>query len=283
MSILGIVILLIVITFALLGMRKGLVRKVSGILSLVISCVLVNFMLPTVTKALKEQTPVYGYLTDGCRTWINDNALSLIPKDMLSSYASSLGIPMEQMAQAGQSVQDIRNALAQAGYDTSNLGMKMLSSLTRQEQTSLIRQLPVPSFLQEMMESYNNSEGYSRLKAADFGEYIISFAADLILNAAALVLTLLVTWVIVRLIIGSLNLFSSLPLLGTADRMGGLLCGALEGLFVVWFILLIGSLLSGTLAGAFIQEQIDKSLTLWPVAESNVFMKIISNAVSNML
>ena len=283
MSLLGIIILVIIILFAILGMKKGLIRKVSGVLSLLIACLLVNFLLPYVSTALKEHTPIYGFLVQRCEELVNTQAAKLVTSDALKDYAVSMGISPEQLDAVGGNTEDIKNALSQMGVATSDLGMTLLKSLSRTEQTSLIRSLPVPGFVQKMIESYNNSEGYRKLDASDFGQYLVRFIADLIMNVIAFLATMIVTWILVRLFIGSLHLFSNLPVLGAADRVGGLLCGALEGVFVVWILLMIVSLFSGTAIGSAIESQLDKSLTLWPLAESNIFLKIISNAVSKML
>ena len=241
MSVMGIIVLLIIILFAFLGLKKGLVRKISGILSILISCALVNFLLPQVTVILKERTPVYSFVNDRCQDLVNAQVSRLLPENV------------------------------------------SLTDLSRTQQTTLIRSLPIPEFLQKMMESYNNSEGYRKLEAFDFAQYLVRFISNLIMNILAFAATMLIVFLIVRLIIGSLHLFSGLPLLGALDRIGGLLCGALEGIFVVWFLLMILSLLSGTDAGMRVQEQIDRSITLWPVAEANVFMRIIRNALSQLL
>ena len=42
------------------GLVKGFTGKASGILALVLSFILVQALLPTVTVYLREQTPVYG-------------------------------------------------------------------------------------------------------------------------------------------------------------------------------------------------------------------------------
>lgn len=283
MSVMGIAILLIIILFALWGMKKGLVRSISGILSLVISCVLVNFLLPHVAVVLKERTPVYTFIEKRCEDLVNSRAAQMIPKNVLRDYAASMGFSDEQLTAMEQSAGGLSGALEAAGVSVRDTGMELLAGLSRTEQTSLIRSLPIPDFLKKTIESYNNSEGYKKLEAFNFAEYLVHFIADLLIHVVTFAVTMILTWLIVRLIIGSLHLFSSLPLIGTLDRIGGLLCGALEGIFFVWLLLLILSLFSGTKAGMAIQEMIDGSMTLWPVVESNVFMKIITNTVSKVL
>jgi len=283
MNIMGIAILLIIVLFALWGMKRGLIRSISGILSLVISCLLVNFLLPHVSLALKERTPVYAYIEERCEDLVNVQVGSLVPKEALYAYASSLGFTAEDVAAMEQSSGGLAGSLEAAGIPVRGRGMELLASLSRTQQTSLIRSLPIPDFLKKTIESYNNSEGYKKLQAFSFAEYLVHFIADLIINVVTFIVTLALTWLIVRLLIGSLHLFSRLPVLGTLDRIGGLLCGALKGIFAVWLILLILSLFSGTKAGMAVQDMIDSSITLWPVVESNVFLKIITNTVSKIL
>ena len=48
------------------GLVKGFTGKASGILALVLSFILVQALLPTVTVYLREQTPVYGFIKEKC-------------------------------------------------------------------------------------------------------------------------------------------------------------------------------------------------------------------------
>ena len=300
MTIAGIGTLAVIVLFALHGMKKGLVKKVSGLLSIIIAAFLVRFLLPYVTDALRS-TAVYDYVVSLCENAVGDTVIRTAQERVLSAAADS--------GQTGPDREAIRALLDQNGYDSSVVdtlsdseleayvrnyfqsyagtvtqeASAALDTLTKVEQTDLIHQLPVPAFLQRLMINYNNSEGYKKLGAADFSQYLVNFAAGVIINILSFLVTMLVVWLIVRGIIAALDLCARLPVVGFFNRAGGLIAGAIEGLFFVWFVFLIISLLSGTPVGAQIQNMIADSLVLQPVFDANVFLKIVSDAMQRII
>lgn len=295
MNILTIVILAIFLLFAWSGFQKGLIRKLAGIVSLALSVILVSVALPYITDFLKSETPVYELLVDRCEEVVGDQAISSllggeskdggIDRDQIKSLMDQYGMDSsvvdamsdEQLEElAGQYFQEYLN---QSGEQESGA----VSSLSKIEQTKLIQNLPIPSFLKEMMINYNNSEGYERLQVSDFGSYVVHFFANIILNILAFVVTLLVVQLVLWTGLTALDLFSRLPLLNLLNRIGGLAIGAVQGLLVVWVIFLIISALSATDTGMMLMEMIDQSTILRPMYEGNLFMKIAVQALSGIM
>lgn len=295
MNILTIVILAIFLLFAWSGFQKGLIRKLAGIVSLALSVILVSVALPYITDFLKSETPVYELLVDRCEEVVGDQAISSllggeskdggIDRDQIKSLMDQYGMDSsvvdamsdEQLEElAGQYFQEYLN---QSGEQESGA----VSSLSKIEQTKLIQNLPIPSFLKEMMINYNNSEGYERLQVSDFGSYVVHFFANIILNILAFVVTLLVVQLVLWTGLTALDLFSRLPLLNFLNRIGGLAIGAVQGLLAVWVIFLIISALSATDTGMMLMEMIDQSTILRPMYDGNLFMKIAVQALSGIM
>ena len=84
MNIVGIIILVIIGLFGIQGMKAGLVRKFSGLLALILSCVLVGLLLPVTVQVLKEKTPVYDVLADQGKRLVSDRLEKSVPADSLS-------------------------------------------------------------------------------------------------------------------------------------------------------------------------------------------------------
>ena len=288
-------ILTIFLLFAWSGFQKGLIRKLAGIVSLALSVILVSVALPYITEFLKSETPVYELLVDRCEEVVGDQAISSllggeskdggIDRDQIKSLMDQYGMDSsvvdamsdEQLEElAGQYFQEYLN---QSGEQESGA----VSSLSKIEQTKLIQNLPIPSFLKEMMINYNNSEGYERLQVSDFGSYVVHFFANIILNILAFVVTLLVVQLVLWTGLTALDLFSRLPLLNLLNRIGGLAIGAVQGLLVVWVIFLIISALSATDTGMMLMEMIDQSTILRPMYDGNLFMKIAVQALSGIM
>lgn len=295
MNILTIVILAIFLLFAWSGFQKGLIRKLAGIVSLALSVILVSVALPYITDFLKSETPVYELLVDRCEEVVGDQAISSllggeskdggIDRDQIKSLMDQYGMDSsvvdamsdEQLEElAGQYFQEYLN---QSGEQESGA----VSSLSKIEQTKLIQNLPIPSFLKEMMINYNNSEGYERLQVSDFGSYVVHFFANIVLNILAFVVTLLVVQLVLWTGLTALDLFSRLPLLNLLNQIGGLAIGAVQGLLVVWVIFLIISALSATDTGMMLMEMIDQSTILRPMYDGNLFMKIAVQALSGIM
>jgi uncharacterized membrane protein required for colicin V production len=124
------------------GLVKGFTGKASGILALVLSFVLVQALLPTVTVWLREQTPVYGFIRSKC----TDIAEAAIQKSLSGqsspengggllsalsggssdsssgSSSDSFSVPALIAANDGSGSIDrekVKNLLAQYGYDAS--------------------------------------------------------------------------------------------------------------------------------------------------------------------
>ena len=49
------------------GFLSGFVRKISGLVSFILACILVSMFLPTITSALRA-TPVYTVIRNQCET-----------------------------------------------------------------------------------------------------------------------------------------------------------------------------------------------------------------------
>ena len=298
MNILTIVVLAIFVIFGLNGYRKGMVRKLAGIVSLVLAAVLVSAALPYITDFLKSETPVYQYITEQCQRVVGEQAVSAllsgggetssIDRDQIKSLMDQYGMDSslvdtmsdQQLEElAGQYFQEYLNQGNQEGAQTGGA----LSSMTKIEQTKLIQNLPIPSFLKEMMINYNNSEGYQKLNASDFGCYVVNFFANVILNIVAFVVTLVVVQLVLWTGLTALDLFSRLPLLNLLNRVGGLAVGLIQGLLVVWVLFLIISALSATDIGMSLMEMVDGSTLLSPIYDGNLFMKTAVQALSNIM
>lgn len=251
-EILSIVVIVIFALFVIDGWRKGLFKKVTGVLAFILSCVLVPFVLPYVTDYLKDNTPVYSAIAAQCEKTVTDQVASFMQKGTEN---------------------EVQNGGASGA----------LGSLSQIDQTKLIRSLPLPSFLQNMMLSYNNREGYRSLNVTDFGGYLVQFVANVILNILAFIVTLLLVFVVIWVILKIAGVASHLPFIHLLDRVGGMILGGVQGVIVIWFFFLIISMLTGTKIGLSISELINESKILRPVYQGNALMKIVTDALHNMM
>lgn len=292
MNILSMGILAVFFLFAASGWKKGLVKKMAGIIALVASSFLVSIALPYITEFLKTETPVYQYIVYQCENVLSSNNInywitgqkesSTIDRDEIRYLLDYYGMDSSVVDTLSDSeLEKLANQYFQE-YMSQNGGSSALS-LTKVEQTELIQNLPVPEFLQNLLLNYNNSEGYEKLEVTDFGGYLVNFFANIILNILAFVVTLLVVQLVLWTGITALDLFSRLPMLNFVNHLGGLAVGALQGLFAVWLIFLVISLFSATEIGMTLMNMVNESALLQPMYESNMFLKIVTQAIAKLM
>ena len=295
MNIAGIVILAIFFLSAVYGFRAGMTKMLSGVLSMILSCVLVYAALPYVTQILKTKTPVYEIIAEQCEKAVNTKAVSSflsgkensrIDRDQLRSLMEQYGIDttgLDSMSEAevrSLAVMYFEEFFPEAGDPDT---IQALDRLSRIEQTKLIQKLPVPAFLQKMILNYNNSEGYRRLDVSDFGGYLVRFIANILTNILAFAATLIAAHLVIRIIMAALHLFSRLPVVSAADKIGGFALGAVRGIFLVWLLLLVLSVFSGTKFGIMAMEMVDQSLLARPLYQTNVFLKIVTESIKSIM
>ncbi len=174
-----------------------------------------------------------------------------------------------------------------AADTSSGNGGDLLSQLTggmdRIEQTKFIESLPLPQSIKDQMETFNNENGYQKLGATDFGSYIINYFASLVMNILAYAVTLLISWLIIRIILGTLSVFTRLPIVGVADHMLGLLLGLVQGVLIVWALFLVLSMFATTPAGAAMMEEINRTPFLSTLYNVNPFLKSAAGAIQGIM
>ena len=159
----------------------------------------------------------------------------------------------------------------------------LLDAMTASDKRTFIESLPIPEYLQEQMETFNNDEGYKKLGATDFASYIVNYFASLILNVIAYIISLLIAWLIIRLILGAAGIFTRLPLVRTVNHGLGLVLGCVQGLLLVWVLFMVLSFFAATPVGQSLLSQVYKSPFLETVYNTNLLLKGASSAMKGIM
>lgn len=306
-NILEIAVAAVILLFAAAGYRKGFVKKLAAMVSLLVSVVLVSALLPWITAFLKENTPVYTMVEEQCRTVMEKQ----IGEAMFSGAEKSTGESSQADIYRNMGREEIKALMEANGYDGSlldalsdeqleqykeqyiqqyfgsdttnsgeseNSGAVLLGNLTRIEQTELIENLPLPEFLQDILLDYNNEEGYQGLGVSTFQDYLIGFIATGILNVAAFLASVLIVHLLLWLSISALSILANLPVIRVVNRVAGLALGLLQAMLVLWLAFLILSLVSGTGIGIQLMKMVESSTWLNWLYQSNLFLKIVLRA-----
>lgn len=293
MNILEIIVIVLTVIFAATGYWKGFVRKLASLLSLVISVALVSVCLPYVTDFLKNSTPVYDMIVKQCREVVENQISGILES------GDATGGALDDYRNMGR--EEIKVLMEQEGYDSA-----VIDSLTDEQlenyreqfiqqyaarylsgdqslgsqpdsvtQTELIENLPIPEMFKEQLLGNNNSEGYQKLGVSTFQEYVIHFSATVVLNAISFIAAFLLVQIALRIVIAALDILSQAPVLGTVNRVAGLLLGLLQMLFLLWLFFMAISAASATEAGLYLMSMVQESRLLSYLYDSNLFMRIV--------
>lgn len=184
---------------------------------------------------------------------------------------------------AAGSTSDGQNLGAESESEKLKALSALMGNMTAADKRKFIESLPIPQYLQEQMETFNNSEGYRKLGADDFASYIVNYFASLILNVAAYIVTLLIAWGLIRLVIGAAGIFSRLPIIRTANHALGLGAGILQGLLIVWMLMMVLSFFAATPAGQNLMAQVYDNPFLELLYNTNPLMKGASSALKGIM
>lgn len=244
MNLLEIIMIVVTAGFALAGFRKGFVRKLASMLSLVLSILLVSFSLPYVTDFLKNSTPVYEFIVDRSGAIVENQ---------------------------------IEELLGRQGQDTAEAES---ASLSRVNQTEVIDDLPVPQILKDRLLDYNNDEGYMNLHVSSFQDYVTHFIANMIMSVVSFLAAVIIVRLVLWAVIAALDLLAHAPVISILNRLAGMLLGLLQALAFIWIAFLLLSMFSGTEAGLYLLSMVQESEWLCQLYDSNLFLQIVLQATA---
>lgn len=101
------------------------------------------------------------------------------------------------------------------------------------EAGAFIEGLSLPEVLKGSLLGNNNYEAYLALGVKSFAEYVSTFLASMVVNAIAILLVFVISFILLKLISRWLSIINKIPLIGKANQILGLLCGALIGYMVI--------------------------------------------------
>lgn len=112
------------------------------------------------------------------------------------------------------------------------------------EAAGFIEGLLLPEALKTSMVGNNNYEAYSALGVSTFGDYIGVFLANVVVNAIAVLLVFVVSFIMLRIVGRWLGVINHIPLLGTVNRLLGLIAGGVIGFCVIEISMFILTMLA---------------------------------------
>lgn len=271
MNLLTIIVLLVLLFFILNGYRRGFIKTFISMVSLIVSIVLVSIATPYVTEFLKTQTPLYSMIEEKCQSAFgitgNEKKDTKDAQNGDKQNTDNRGDQNPNSAAGGNKGQD-------GSGENSGNGISML------DQAKLIEELKLPAVIQNMLESNNNKTGYEKLAVQSFEEYIPSYMATLILNIISFVATFLLVVSFLWITVMTLDVIANLPIIHGINQVLGLVLGLVQGLVFVWIAFLIITVFSSIDLGRDLMLMIHNSKILSFIYDNNIFLKLLTDAMS---
>ena len=172
-----------------------------------------------------------------------------------------------------------------AAWDGHRKGfIKKLVGIVSLALTLILTSIASP-FVAEFLKSYtgiystlqnsisaSDAELLDTLQALGLEDAVSGYLADQILQALALLVTLLLVGVLVRGIAFSLGLAARLPVLHGINKLAGLVFGFAEGVLVVWIFFFLITVFSTTeWGGSMLSMVSDSRILTWLYQENLLF------------
>ena len=239
MNLLTIIILLLLLVFAIDGYRKGLVRTLTALMFFVVSGILVYQATPYISEFIKNKTPVYQMIETPCEKMIEEAIHSV----------------------------------------TEGKGKTESGQVPRNDQSKIIKALPLPQKLQTQLLDHNNSYTYENLAVKTFSEYLSRYLTDMFLNMFIYLTVFSLANILLRVAAEVLNQIVRLPVLSTANRTAGLCLGLVKGIGIVWIFFVAVTLFIQTEFGGQLMEMIKESTVLTVLYDADFFLKYLTGIV----
>lgn len=242
MNLLTAIVLVVMAICILRGYRRGFIKSLASMASLIIALVLVNLATPYVTEFMKSQTPVYDYLLEKCE--------------------ETLKITQTR--------------------ETETPNVKKTAENEKKSDSNAIDQLPLPDVLKELIKENNTPEYYSALAAKSIADFVPKYMANLILNIVSFIVTFILVMSFIWLAVTTLNIIASLPVLSGINRILGLALGFLQGLILVWIAFLAITVFGSTDIGKQLMSMIAESPILSGLYDSNLLLDFLQDMMKQI-
>ena len=283
----------------IVGICRGAIKIAVSLATTIVTLVLVFFATPYVAKAIEKYTPMDDVIKNQVISTMANAAVSQasgeesggLSEESVRKVLEAAGVEEDLLSQYGITIEDIVNGniskedLAQYGIsgnvlDGLDSGQQTVeqaiegAEIPREMQTQAIQQADLPNVFKSLLAVNNNSEIYQQLGVETFAQYVGSYLAKLIINIVAFLITFVLISIILRAIVFSLDIVSSLPGVGIVNRLAGGVIGMVGAMVIVWTLYIIITLMYTTTVGKELFQMIQENQFLTMLYEYNPIMKL---------
>ena len=246
-------VILILVIFALIGWRKGVIRLVLSLVSMIIT-----IMAAVATTAIKNNTNIDENIAQSIYTVLYEN--KEVDEYFEDKQVLTGGIDISQVESHIQTVTDV---VAEVG-DKINLPESL---------TEAVKAMPDSELMSVIRE-------YGEASVKEITIRLIAFRlADIVLTATAYLVIMVVVSIVLRVVVAATGLIRRLPVIKQADKLGGLIVGLVEGIAVVWIFFTVVTAISGTQAASNILVQIHGNAILESLYNCNPITSLLFSTI----
>ena len=249
-------VILILVIFALIGWRKGVIRLVLSLVSMIITIMAAVVIAPLATTAIKNNTNIDENIAQSIYTVLYEN--KEVDEYFEDKQVLTGGIDISQVESHIQTVTDV---VAEVG-DKINLPESL---------TEAVKAMPDSELMSVIRE-------YGEASVKEITIRLIALRlADIVLTAIAYLVIMVVVSIVLR--VAATGLIRRLPVIKQADKLGGLIVGLVEGIAVVWIFFTVVTAISGTQAASNILVQIHGNAILESLYNCNPITSLLFSTI----
>ena len=159
------------------------------------------------------------------------------------------------------------------------LGLGIEAAQTQAQQTGLLNGLPLPDFLKTTLLGGNNPEIYSLFNLSGLQDYVVTFLTDMIINIIALLSVFVLSFILMRFVMGIFSFITKLPVISTVNKWAGAVCGFAQAVLLIWILFLISSFFIADPGMAWFFDQLQTSVAAKFLYETNWLLKMAARFI----
>lgn len=148
--------------------------------------------------------------------------------------------------------------------------------LTLSVQVEIIDSLPLPAGMKDGLLKGNNAEAWEMLSVDRFSDYLAAYLADLIIRAAAFLLSFIVAFIVVKIGQNIAYLLTSLPGISLVNRVAGAAFGLIQACIWIELFFVLVMLVQDTDFGQVLIAAVQENEVLNHLYNHNVLWYLLT-------
>ena len=267
------------------GYKKGMLKMLYSLVSWIVILILVTMATPYMTEFLTANTSIEQNIHKTCKEKLKklvtgDNAATdadMAPgtepgSDSSSNSSANSGSDSSSNSSANSGSDSSSNSSANSGSDSSSNSNTDITKSNKALLDALGLKIP-----EELLDSIagDNNLADSFFESTGLYEQAATEITAFAMKGISFILCLIVAVIISRIIYGMISIVEAAPVVGTLNRLLGIIIGSVKGLFIVWTVFAIVAMNAMTQAGMMMSDYIYESPFLQWIYENNFVLTIL--------